>query len=148
MFDPMMCDRCCTSLNPTMPFATGVVTYAHPAWVGKEWDHDPEPVPVDPGRLRGVCDFCSADHPSTAFETVKAIVMLDGPFTRVFSDPWAACERCAVHVRNRSPHLLIDRAVSVLPGTYNRPDRRARRKEIKALHMKFFAAQPYELKEQ
>ncbi|MFJ7901875.1 hypothetical protein ACIQ6V_15525 [Streptomyces sp. NPDC096198] len=81
----------------------------------------------------------------TAFETDKAIVMFDGPFTRVFADPWAACERCAVHIRNRSPHLLIDRAVLVLPGNLNRPERRARRTAIKALHMKFFAAQPQEV---
>ncbi|WP_370422470.1 hypothetical protein AB8O64_29720 [Streptomyces sp. QH1-20] len=145
MFEPKMCDTCCTPLDPFMPFATGVVTYKHPAWVGKEWDHDPVPVPNDPGRLRGSCDFCSADHPSTAFETVKAIVMQDGPFTHVFADPWAACERCAVHVRNRSPHLLIDRAVMVLPGTLNRPQRRARRKEIKTLHMAFFQAGPEEV---
>ncbi|MGK5627018.1 hypothetical protein [Streptomyces sp. URMC 123] len=145
MFKPKMCDTCCTPLEPFKSFALGTVTYGHPNWVGKEWDHDPVPVPKDPGRLRGICDFCSADYPSTAFETAKAILMFDGPVTHVFADAWTACERCAVHIRKRSPHLLIDRAVAVLPGTLNRPERQERRKEVKALHMKFFAAQPYEV---
>ncbi|ARZ66931.1 hypothetical protein SMD11_1270 [Streptomyces albireticuli] len=145
MFEPMMCDTCCTPLEPSVSFVTVVVTYRHPRWVGHEWDHVPLPVPLDPSRLRGVCDFYSAGFPTTAFETVKAIVMQDGPFIRVFTEPWAACQRCAVHIRNRSPHLLIDRAVLVLPGTLNRPERQARRKEIKTLHMAFFQAEPEEV---
>ncbi|MFD7162799.1 hypothetical protein [Streptomyces violascens] len=142
-FEPMMCDTCCTPLNPH--HVAGLSAYLHPAWVEKEWDHDPEPVPVDPSRLRGVCDFCSADHPSTAFVTRKAIVVLEGRFTHVYSEAWASCERCAVHIRNRSPHLLIDRAVLMLPGNLNRPERRSRRREIKSLHMKFFEAEPEEV---
>lgn len=143
LVEPMMCDTCCTPLTHRIDAFGG--RYVHPAWVGKEWDHPAEPVPQDPSRLRGVCDFCSADQPVTAFLTRKAIVEKVGGQTHVYAEPWNACERCAVHVRNRSPHLLMDRAVAVLPGTLNRPDRQARRAALKPLHMAFFQAEPEEV---
>ncbi|MCZ1019384.1 hypothetical protein [Streptomyces noursei] len=141
--EPMMCDTCCTPLDHRID-AFGA-RYVHPDWVGKEWDHPAAPIPQDPGRLRGVCDFCSADHPVTAFFTRKAIVEKIGGETHVYAEPWNACERCAVHVRNRSPHLLMDRAVAVLPGTVNRPDQRARRAALKPVFMAFFQAEPEEV---
>ncbi|AYG80016.1 hypothetical protein DWB77_02136 [Streptomyces hundungensis] len=145
MFEPRMCDTCCIPLDPFMLFISREVEYRHPAWVGVEWDHVPVPVPPDPGRLRGVCDFCSSDHPVTAFETEKMIVMFDGLSIHEFSEPWSACRRCAVHIRRRSPHLLIERALQVIPGTLNQPDRWARRTRIKALFMNFFKAKPEEV---
>ncbi|MEV8022476.1 hypothetical protein AB0O76_40525 [Streptomyces sp. NPDC086554] len=141
--DKRMCDTCCTPLNYRTDFLGS--RYVHPDWVGKEWDHAAVPVPQDPGRLLGVCDFCSADVPMTAFYTRKAIVHIEGGVTRVYSEAWASCERCAVHVRNRSPHLLIDRAVAVLPGDLNRPERRARRAALKPVFVKFFQAEPEEV---
>lgn len=141
--EQMMCDQCCTPLNHRTDFLGS--RYVHPDWVGKDWDHAPVPVPQDPGRLRGVCDFCSADHLSTAFYTRKAIVHIEGGVTRVYSEAWSSCERCAVHIRNRSVHLLMDRVVAVLPGTVNRPERRARRASLKPIYMKFFQAEPEEV---
>ncbi|MFD9561535.1 hypothetical protein [Streptomyces sp. NPDC059994] len=141
--EQMMCDLCCTPLNPKVD-AFGQ-RYVHPAWVGKEWDHDAVPVPRDPGRLRGLCDFCSSDHPETAFLTRKAIVEITRGVTHLYTEPWNACERCAVHIRNRSVHLLMDRVVAVLPGTVNRPERRARRASLKPIYMKFFQAEPEEV---
>ncbi|WP_327359724.1 hypothetical protein [Streptomyces sp. NBC_01304] len=141
--NPMMCGACCTPLNYVSD-AFGA-RYAHPAWVGKTWDHAAVPVPRDESRQRGVCDFCASDHPVTAFYTRKAIVQDEGGKTHVFSEPWASCERCAVHIRNRSPHLLLDRAVAVLPGRLNQPERQARRAALKPLYMKFFQAEPDEV---
>ena len=143
--DPMMCDACCVALTGYVGLTFGNVSYTHPEWHEFVWDHNPVPVPVDRERLAEVCDFCFSGHTVAAFETVKAIVMIQGPATHVFSEPWSACERCAVHVRRRSLHLLLDRVVAVLPGTLNRPERRARRAELKALYVKFFAADPIEL---
>ncbi|GAA4104793.1 hypothetical protein GCM10022284_50760 [Streptomyces hundungensis] len=137
-----MCEVCCVPLNHWETFGG---LYVHPTWVDKEWDHAEVPVPVDPGRLRGICDFCSSDLPVTAFLTRKAVIEKVGPLIQVYSEPWAACGRCAVHVRNRSPHLLLDRVVAVLPGTTNRPERRARRAELKPTYMKFFQAGPEEV---
>ncbi|WP_327377651.1 hypothetical protein OG393_29105 [Streptomyces sp. NBC_01216] len=140
-----MCDVCCVPLNGYRGLTFGDVSYRHPDWEGVTWDHDAAPVPVDPQRLASICDFCSSGRTVTAFETVKAIVMIQGPYTNVFSDPWDACERCAVHIRRRTLHLLLDRVVAVLPGDLNRPQRRERRRELKALYVKFFAAEPIEI---
>ncbi|WP_158754256.1 hypothetical protein [Streptomyces sp. NRRL F-2580] len=143
--DRRMCDVCCVALNQHVGTVFRDVSFRHPDWQGVTWDHDPAPVPVDPERLAEICDFCSAGTTAAIFETRKAIVMIQGPNTHVFSEPWAACERCAVHIRRRTLHLLLDRVVAVLPGTSNRPERRARRAELKALYVKFFAADPVEL---
>ncbi|MBT2383852.1 hypothetical protein [Streptomyces sp. ISL-11] len=114
------------------------------------WDHEAQPVPVDDRVIR-VCDFCTRASAATAFVTRKAIIAITPTGqTEVWAEPWAACETCAAFIRNRSPHLLMDRAVAlarhpVTGGPLDRPTRRIlRREHIKPLFTKFFQAEPSE----
>ncbi|WP_424214764.1 hypothetical protein ACN20G_23350 [Streptomyces sp. BI20] len=143
---PKKCGVCGIPLNPKEDVFTGHVTYVHPERAEGEYDHAAVAVHRDPTELVGVCDFCSHPVPVARFATRKAIVMIDPDgYTRIFSEPWLACSRCAVMVRNRTPHLLLDRAAFVLPGEVTNRERSARRSALKQVHMKFFAAEPYEI---
>ncbi|MCF3100987.1 hypothetical protein IPZ58_05280 [Streptomyces roseoverticillatus] len=126
--------------------------FIHPDRDEEAWDHEPQPTPVD-SRVIYMCDFCSQPGGTAHFRTRKTVFEDQPDGTRLdMGDDWSACETCAKHIRSRSPHLLIDRAVAVTPGPLpgiplNRPMRRLLRREYKARHMKFFEADPIEISE-
>ncbi|GHF38760.1 hypothetical protein GCM10010218_19990 [Streptomyces mashuensis] len=148
---PRMCAVCFTPLDAHTPLWAPIVPpiYEHPARAEGEWDHEPEPVDVDE-RVIHLCDLCLQPGGTSTFRTTKALVAIeeDGQI-RDYGDDWAACETCATHVRRRSPHLLIDRAVSLARHPngrpLNRPERRDLRRHIKPVHMAFLEAEPFEV---
>ncbi|MFF9481374.1 hypothetical protein [Streptomyces sp. NPDC014733] len=140
-----MCCVCFTSLNPRLDLNTGAMSYIHPHR-SEPWDHQPDPVPIDE-RLIPICDLCAQPGGAVTFHTRRTVVIDEGPGgdLRDMGDYWSACTRCAVHIRKRSLHLLLNRAVLVWPEPLNRPGRENLRRNLKAFHFKFFAADPQEL---
>ncbi|MFE0775710.1 hypothetical protein [Streptomyces sp. NPDC058861] len=137
-----MCEICFNPLNAFVNLDDLSVEYIHQERV-EGWNHDPVPVPKDE-RLVPQCDFCGQPGGTAHFRTRKTVVMRAYGLTRDMGDDWAACERCAPHVRSGAVHLLIDRAVDVSHVT-NRPERRDFRRAVKALHMKVMEAEPREI---
>jgi hypothetical protein len=148
--EAQMCARCFSPLNPYVVLETRAVTaFLHPE-NADGWDHEPDPIPRDE-RVVQACDFCAQPCGLVVFRTRKTVIYRVGALTHDMGDYWAACERCAGHIRSKSPHLLIDRAVSLArnpdTGDYlNRPERRSMRAEFKRIHMAFFRAQPAEVR--
>ncbi|MCZ1015633.1 hypothetical protein [Streptomyces noursei] len=99
-------------------------------------------------RLVPLCDLCGQPGGAVTFHTRRTVVIDEGPGgnLRDMGDHWSACARCAVHIRKRSLHLLLNRAVLVWPEPLSGPQRQKLRRNLKALHSKFFAAEPREMK--
>ncbi|MEU1353905.1 hypothetical protein ABZ410_08365 [Streptomyces cinnamoneus] len=152
--DPRMCGTCFTPLEAHFDgFGLLPPLYEHPER-DELWDHEAQPVPVD-DRVVRTCDFCERANAATAFVTRKAIIGITPTGeTQFWTEPWSACETCATFIRNRSPHLLMDRAVALARhpltgGPLDRPTRTAlRRVHIKPLFTKFFEAEPSEVRHQ
>lgn len=88
------------------------------------------------GKITGVCDFCSEPGPSEVFPTDDfQIDEVDWKST----GGWAACETCALLVRDDKREALFERSVILRPGDLdNGPE--VTRAAIKALLDRFWQA--------
>jgi hypothetical protein len=134
-------------LNTFRPVDGEDVEYEHPLR-DTDWGHSPDPVAALPAEADISCDFCSANSVVGAWVPGKLIWVTAVDQLHDYSTPWAVCETCNRYVKNRSVHLLLDRAVAQLPkagaegGGFSRAERQRLRRELKSLYRAFFRAQP------
>lgn len=71
------------------------VTWSHPIVFGPQ-DHDPFPVTAgDPGRIDGVCDWCSSPEPRWIVPVKSHPIGVKPDGSIHFSDgSWATCDPC------------------------------------------------------
>lgn len=143
----VICAQCRTPLNTFRPVDGDDVEYTHPLR-DIDWDHNPDPVAALSTEAEISCDFCTANSVVGAWVPGKLIWVAAGDQLHDYSTPWAVCETCNRYVKNRSVHLLLDRAVAQLPkavadgGGFSRAERQRLRRELKSLYRAFFRSHP------